>query len=137
MEQDLQLYEMGYLLKNEWSEEKLQNSATELMVKIQAHKGIIIEEINSKRCHLNYPILKNDDAFFGSIKFLCARENIKKINDDLKNNQAFIRFLIAKTGYKKPSKIKSLTPHKRKERPEEKKEQIKEIDKKLEEILGN
>jgi ribosomal protein S6 len=136
MDQDLQLYEIGYLLKNDGSEEKLQKSIARIRMEIQALKGIIIEEMNPKRHNLSYPILKNNEAFFGLIKFLCAKENINKITDNFKKSPDIIRSLIVKVNYKKSAKIKKQPSYKKKGFSEEKQEQIKEIDKKLEEILG-
>mgnify|MGYP001558368077 CR=1 FL=1 len=134
MDKDSQLYEIGYILKadDEKSAEDFSDSLKEAVV---SNHGIVIAGNNPKMRHYAYPINKRRSGYFGWIKFLLNTELLGEIKKYLEKQEIISRFLLIKLA-------RETLQEPRKERvpkkivPEEKKVDIEEIDKKLEEILG-
>lgn len=130
-------YEFSYFLKLA-AENKLEDETEKIKSEIKKNKGVIIEETPPLKKFLSYPILKHKEGLFGLIKFLTEPETINILNLNFKKNTDILRFFIKKESYKKRTSVyRKRTPLVKKEKIQKQtKEQISEIDKKLEEILG-
>jgi len=146
MERDPQLYEIGYLLSPLIPEEDLDGRLLILRKKIEDLKGIITSETRPKMIKLAYPVKKQKNAFWGWLKFTISSDKIDDLKRSLNNSPAesleIIRFLITKskkekTPVAKTEKVKFSSKGKE-EKPSLKEEtKIEEIDKKIDELLGN
>lgn len=155
------LYEIGYLLKPGLNEEAVLEFAEKLKTEIAGKNGIVITEGRAKKETLAYPVKKETLAFFGWLKFSFSNADsspIKEIKAFLNKQNDILRFLIIKTSKEEQAKpalpryFLSKTPKEKAALPEEKPEEktkeksrptpeetkIKEeeIDKKIEELLG-
>ncbi len=128
------LYELAYLLRNE-PEEALKPVTEKIREYIEKKNGRSFEEASLGRRRFSYPIHKENEGFFGHLKFFIKAEDLAGLEEILKREKNILRYLL--------TKIKRLEtevrPHLRKIRkPVEKKAvDLAEIDKKLEEILGS
>jgi len=131
-------YDFSYFLSPDLGE-KFQEAAQKIKSEIERINGVIVEDMPPMKKNLNYPILKRPEGLFGSIKFLAEPEKINILNSALKKNADILRFFIQKRNYKETAPVykRRVTPtRKEKPAPKQTKEQISEIDKKLDEILG-
>lgn len=127
------LYDFSYFLKPE-----AENAAEQIKSAIKKINGAIIEENAPFRKNLSYPILKYREGLFGSIKFSADEKNINSLNEILKKEGDILRFMLKKEVYKEIKRFhrRKTPPSIKKEKPvSATKEQIADIDKKLEEIL--
>lgn len=163
MEKEAGSYEIGYILKSDLKEEEVLSFSEKLRNIITEKGGLIISEGRPKKQILAYSIKKETIATFNWIKFLIKPQLIKELKEYLDQQALVLRFITVKTPERKTTKP-SLTKRKKikfkkllaptlptdekklgkKEiAPEEKekKEEIQikeeEIDKKIEELLGN
>ena len=158
MENEKDLYEIGYLLKSSISEEDVLAFSEKLREEINKKNGLILSEGKTERLTLAYPIEKDAFAIFNWIKFSINPEAIKEMESFMKSNSDVVRFLTIKI--KKEDTIKPIVKTRRAHpRPslttipakENKNKSIdepvaetikdshlqeKEIDKKIEELLG-
>ena len=133
MTQESKLYELSFVLK--LADEEAQSAFVgEIKKYIEDRNGRPLDQSRMIKRRLAYPIGKEREGIFGSIKFFLKPEDIKGLEGQLKNEEGLIRYVLTAvkremrdsgTGIKKPRRI-----------PEKKAADIKEIDKKLEEIRG-
>ncbi len=147
MERESKIYEIGYLLTPLIAEEKLPEEISVLRNLIENKHGLIIKEEAAKPRRLAYEIKKPNvgsfkNGYFGWIKFMIEPETVDELKKSIDKNSNIIRFVVLditrdETVRKLPAEkiIKRKRPVVREAKP---KEEIKteEIDKKLEEILG-
>lgn len=131
---DRQLYEFAYVLDGNQNEEKAKEIAGSIRALIEKRDALIIEDTQPKLRKLAYPIAKHIAGFFGWIKFLTQAADIRELGKQIKKIPEVIRMLTVKS-YREEFAERRTHIRKRIETPEEK-ERVKEIDKKLEEILG-
>lgn len=128
------LYEIGYMLIGALPEEKAHEAVGKIRSLIESGKNIVVEESPPKLRKLAYPVKKQVDGFFGWIKFLAKQSDIRDLNAQIEKLPEILRLLIVETKREELAERKAKT--KKKVITEEEKTQIKEIDQKLEEILG-
>lgn len=134
MEKDSQLYEISYILGTE-DEKIAEDFAASLKSAIVSNHGIVVAGANPKMRRMAYPIKKRVGGCFGWLKFLISANLMEEIRKYLKKQEIILRFLLIKLG-------RETLQEQRREKipkkiiPEEKRVNIEEIDKKLEEILG-
>lgn len=146
MEEETRLYEMGYLLKGDIDEEEALKKSELLRKIVENEKGLIIQENKPKKQNLGYPIKKYSIAYSGSLKFIFLAEKIPALKKSFEKSD-LLRLLLSQSkrgeeALKYPAKKRTIR------RPLAKKIQkieeaqpkeplrVEEIDKKLEEILG-
>jgi len=129
------LYECAYLLDGNIAEEKATEVAASLRGAIEKMKSIIVEETQPKLRKLAYPVEKRESGFFGWIKFLAQASDIAEIEKQAKRMPEVIRVLIVQSF--REELMEHRTRARKKVVTEEEKGRIEEIDKKLEEILGD
>lgn len=133
-------YEYSYFLKPT-SENEITEITEKIKEEIKKKNCVILEESQPFQKRLSYVVKKQKDGFFGTIKFITEPENVNLLNPVFKNNKDILRFFIKKIIKKSGER----TGKKRSARHFIKKPktyiqdgtQIAEIDKKLEELLGN
>lgn len=150
MEENFRQYELNYFLSPDLSQEevfdfsqKISNFLNEIQGKVEVSKEPKIQK-------LAFPLKKHNQGYFGEIKFLANPEKIFDIEKKLKLEKEILRFSIlvilpTKQKIEKPVKKPKIHPAEqpvsetRETKPEAKREKVKleEIDKKLEEIMGN
>ena len=141
-----QNYELAFHLDPNLEEAKVQEMKNSLEKSITGRKGNISFSKEPERIRLSYPINKNQNAFFGYIQFTMdeAETGLKELNDELKLNNDVLRYLVVKVpsaGQRREAVLKQVKARERAERRIKEQattpEQAKEIEQKLEDILGN
>ncbi|QQG45868.1 MAG: 30S ribosomal protein S6 [Candidatus Niyogibacteria bacterium] len=133
-ESDPKLYEISYLAKAADEQAALDGAASITGI-IEKERGIIATQNRPTKKDLSYPIEGAREGWWGWIKFMSRPESIGAIREKANNDPKIERFAIFKIN-KAEIAEKSRTKR-RIIRPPEEKTNIEEIDKKLEEILGN
>jgi len=145
MEKDAGLYEIGYLFKDGLGDEEILSFSENLRNTITDRGGLITTEGKPKKQNLAYPIKKETTAIFNWLRFMVKPALLGEIEKYLKEQKTIIRFIVVKTVKEKAQKPR--VPRLKKTKlviPAEndagktEKEEIKEeeIDKKIEELLG-
>lgn len=125
----MRYYQLTYLLSPELSKEEMKKVEEKLMNLLQKEGGGFDKfDVPLKRS-LFYPIKKFKEVFLGSLYFFIETENLKNLEKGLKSEEKILRYLI--TSEKAPKKIPII-----KKVVKPKKVELKEFEKKLEEILG-
>ena len=150
MDKEQKIYEIGYLLTPLVPEEKIDEEVAQLRGEIEKNHGLILTEGRPKSQRLAYPIKALNSptkgfgtAYFGWIKFLVDAEALLKIKDGVDKNQNLLRFLLIhhkakEVAAKKPAKKRARTRIIKSAEPKVETEiKVEEIDKKLEELIGN
>lgn len=135
-------YQLTYLISPDLTEEELKIISEEIN-NLFKEKGAILNKINNPiRRYLGYQIKNKREAFLTAVNFSIEPEKIKEIEKYLKGKQQIIRYTILTKKpfslFEKPSIKKRIKEPKvitKIEKPKEKKVELKEIEKKLEEIL--
>lgn len=143
----MKLYELTYLISSNLSEEEAKTSQEKIFSLIKDFEGIFEESfvlggLNRKR--LAYAIKKEDEAYLGTVVFRLNPDNILKLEKGLALEKNILRHLLLikkLSSFKKLRAIRStkkprITPGETKPiQKKEKKVEMAEIEKKLEEIL--
>ncbi len=157
-----QNYELAFHLNPNLEEAKVQEIKQALEKGITGRNGNVLFSREPEKMRLSYPIKDSDHAFFGYIQFTVEnatefldplkqgqettprKEALKEINDELKLNNEVLRYLIIKVpsaGQRREAVLKQVKAKERAERRVKEKtatpEETKEMEKKLEDILGN
>ena len=143
-------YELTCLVASSASEEEIKKIQEKINSFVQEKGGIFEDQNFPFRKGLAYPIKKETEVYFCSATFQLNPEYINELEKFLKAESRIIRHLIL---VKKPSQIRAekaekfkiRLPLRRQEeitkqplaRTQEKKVELEEIEKKLEEILGD
>lgn len=131
----MKLYEITYLISPDLSEEELRDFQEKIISFIQEQGGILGKTNSVTKKTLAYPIKKKEIAFFVNLDFQLQPEKIEILEKKLKKESKILRYLILRKELPKKVMIRPLKRPKRilKTKP---KVELKEIEKKLEEILG-
>ncbi len=134
-------YEIGFLVSGKLTQEDAETFATRLTSAIQENTdGIINEGGRLKRRKLAYPVNGEANAYFGVVNFDAVGGGISTLREKLKLEQSLLRYLIVSVDPRKLTPLRPFPyPGKPVEREEEKKPKeeikMKELEKKLEEII--
>ena len=138
-------YELTYLISSKTSAEDLKSSQEKIGSLIQKEGGVIIETFAPFKSRVSLPAKKERGAFLNVLNFNLEPEKLKHLNKFLKEEKGILRYLLLSKKLprkvaKKPRRVKRITEPKiePQKTPRKKKEKVelKEIDKKLKEILG-
>jgi small subunit ribosomal protein S6 len=141
----MKYYELTCLISPNLSEQEL-NSFSEKINSLVQDQGAILDKIlPEKKIVLGSPIEKNTSAFFKILTFNLNPEKLIDLEKKLKENKEILRYFILakkepskeilfKRQVKKPETLKPVIPEITKDKPK-KKVELKDIDKKLKEIL--
>lgn len=147
MTKESQLYEIGLLIKPDLSEAEASAELGNVRMEIEKQSGILEHTTDPKLRKLSYPIKKTSQAYFAALQFSVVPAHIGVIEKSVSTHTNILRTLVliwprvfVQHVLKKPVQVKTheatalYTPAKAKE-PAEKIDE-KELDKKLDEILG-
>ena len=127
----MKYYELAYIISSKLSEEEAKNIKQKIETSIQEKEGILDFSEELKKISLSYPIEKETQAYLGSVKFFLKKEDINKIEKEVKEEKNIFRFILCN---KKKIEIKESDEKKPSSR-RKKKAELKDIEKKLDEIL--
>ena len=127
-------YELTYLISSDVSGEELKNLSEKIKSFVQKEEGAIKKTTESSKTKLGYQIKEKGEAFLSILNFSFQPEKIADLEKKLKAENQILRYMILN----KDLSEKTLYP--KRTRPElktkeSKKVELKEIDKKIEEIL--
>ena len=130
-------YELTCLISSKLSEEEAKNLSAKIESLIKDEEGISSGLKNFIRRRLATPIKKERQAYLFTLDFHFEPDKLEIFSKSLKNLPEILRFSI---GGKKVARIEpfreKILPKIKKTLPEAEKVGIEEIEKKLEEILG-
>lgn len=130
----MKTYELTYLISPKISEKDIGVLQEKIKSLIQEGKGSVSRVGRFTKKRLYYPIKDNEEAFLADLAFLFQPAKLASLEKKLRAEERIIRYLILiKPLPKKPKKIR--VKPKKLLKPKAKVE-LKEIEKKLEEILG-
>jgi ribosomal protein S6 len=132
-------YELTCLVSPDLLEIELESFQEKIIALLQKEQGILLDEIQPKpvKKRLGYPIKKTNQAYLISFNFKINPENLENLKKELKMDQAIIRYsLLVKKLSKKIERQRRGRPAKISKKNSQSKVELKEIEKKLEEILG-
>lgn len=146
----MKLYELTYIYSPEISPESAETDAKSIESFIKEKEGIILSSTKLIPKTLSYPIKKNSSGFFTTLEFQVEPEKINELKEKLDNNEQVIRHMIVakspaklqkerRTRFlskepifaKKESTSAEIGAEKTKQKVE-----LKDIEKELEDILG-
>ena len=141
-----QNYELSYLISSQASEGASKDISRKINDFIQAKEGVVLESQLPQKISLAYPVKKENAAWFQITYFSLDTSKLEGLQKELREKKEILRFLLL---VKRPVKISARRQRKSKETtskfvPREIKEvgtpqqkvELKEIEKKLEEILN-
>lgn len=129
-------YELSYWLKQDEKGEVPEKTLADLRQKIAELGGQILNEIDPSRRRFAYPIRKEQEGFFGTLKCGLPAEAVEKLHQGFTRETNLLRLMVSKAmpvSAPKPFRRPSLKT----KSPEAKKgvSSLQDFDKKLEEIL--
>jgi small subunit ribosomal protein S6 len=128
----MKTYEFTYLISPDLSREDLSSLQETIKSFIKEEEGSIVRINSPLKRILAYPIKKNKEAFLADLTFDLNPDKLDSLKKKIRAEKRIIRYLLLKKKLlKKKLKVRAL----RKPQPKAKVE-LKEIEKKLEEILG-
>lgn len=145
MERNPKKYEIAYILRSSIAEEAVAEHSQKIAGLIEAEGGIISHSETPQKRRLAYPIEKENNGYFGWIKFTALPNAIAGLEKKLKTATSLLRHLIVEDTIPvqqfgrmpRPSAPPpaAAVPPKREEEADERLD-LEALDKKLEEILG-
>jgi len=149
----MKTYELTYIITPEAGLEGAEAKSKEFEALVQKEEGVIIKHLNPVARTLPYPIKKHASGFFGVMEFQVEPEKLEEMKNNLSKDGKISRFMVT---IKEAPKVKKERRGKIKlslgknpppaenpvlhetEKPQEpsKKVELKDIEQKLEELLG-
>lgn len=135
-------YELTFLISPDLSDERSAQSRDKIISLIKEEEGVLLEANILLKRNLAYPIQGKSEAYLASILFQLSPEKLSGLEKRLKEEKEIMRYIIlaerkrkavSLVRRRKPIGITSLPAGETK--TQEKKVELKEIEKKLEEIL--
>jgi len=137
--EDLQVYEIGYLLVSSVPVDKVPEEVSILKEKITQNGGIFISDQDPELITLAYSMSKVtshkrasfDSAYFGWVKFYLKPESVEVLKNSAENSDKMLRLLIVKTEKDDALTVvkKNITP-KEEENKEGEVKEVKKVEKK-------
>ncbi len=127
-------YELTYLISSDVSGEELKNLSEKIKSFVQEEEGAIKKTTEPSKTKLGYQIKEKGEAFSCILNFSLNPEKIADLEKKLKAENQILRYMILnKDLFEKILYPKRTSP--KLETKESEKVELKEIDKKIEEIL--
>jgi ribosomal protein S6 len=140
----MKYYELTYLASPELSENEAKELQQKINSSVQNKGGILDFSSEISRIGLKYPIKKNNEAYLITLVFNLKQEDVPELEKEIKSEKKIIRFILfSKIKAQEPEfeidempkEKEALEPAVVKKTEKEKKVELKDIEKKLEEIL--
>ncbi|PIP25128.1 MAG: hypothetical protein COX34_00360 [Candidatus Nealsonbacteria bacterium CG23_combo_of_CG06-09_8_20_14_all_36_12] len=134
----MRFYELTSLISSKLSEEEARKISEKINSFIQKEEGILDKEANPLKLKLALPIKKERQAYLLTLNFYLDLGKLENLEKKLKSTPEILRFLVQrkKLEIAKILPEKPLLKIKKPLKPREEKVELEEIEKKLEEILG-
>jgi ribosomal protein S6 len=156
----MKTYELSYIVSPEITSEEAEAKAKEIESAIKSREGMILKQSNPIAKTLSYPIKKRASGFFGVLEFQLEPEKLIEIKNILEKDGKIVRHMVIiklpskprKERRSKPSPAFEIEKKTEIERPEgypikeekpakvhsadKEKVELKDIEQKLEELLG-
>lgn len=139
----MKLYELTYFLSSNLNEEELKNFSEKIFSFIKENEGILAENSLAQRKivkkKLASPIKKEGQAYLNVLSFHFDPQKIEKLKVKLTSESQILRYIILVKKVPKQTKVYgplSRISKAKDIKPSSEKVDLKEIEKKLEEILG-
>lgn len=150
----MKTYELTYIIPSSITLEETTGVTKEIETFIKSNEGVVLHSEKTNAQMLSYPMKKQNSGYFAILTFQTTEDKIKAIKGTLEKNSNVLRHLLL---VKNPPKImkerrskkplfksevetkESVSPFKNEAHVTEKKEEavnIVDIDKKLDELLG-
>lgn len=134
-------YELTLILSPEKSESETNDMFQNLVAFIQDNGGILEKQNITPKRDLGVPIQKKKSGVLATLSFNIAQENLPEIEKKLKENTDVLRYMISKKSpirimKKRAKRIETPTLSTISQAKKEPKAEVKDIDKKLEEIFN-
>lgn len=134
-------YELTLILSPEKSESETNDMFQNLVAFIQDNGGILEKQNITPKRDLGVPIQKKKRGVLATLSFNIAQESLPEIEKKLKENTDVLRYMISKRNpirvmKKRAKRIETPTLSTISEAKKEPKAEVKDIDKKLEEIFN-
>lgn len=146
MAKEPQLYEIGLLIQPELPEGEASAVLGTVRSYIEKTGGVLESTVDPKLRKLAYPVKRVNQAYFAALQFVVTPEMVTGIKKDVESNTSILRHLILTWKKEVPRPVlrrvsdKPFTPDTsavtQTPSQEGPKTDIQEIDKKLDEILG-
>ncbi len=127
-------YELTYLISSDVSGEELKNLSEKIKSFVQKEEGAIKKTTEPSKKELGYEIKEKREAFLSILNFSLNPEKLENLEKKLKTENQILRYMILNKDLSKKTLSVKRTSPKLKIKESEKVE-LKEIDKKIEEIL--
>jgi len=128
----MKYYELTYLISPDLKEKEVRELKSKIESLLQSGGGILIRDENPLKINLGYEVNKKKEAILAVLRFQLDPKSLEKIETKIRKIPQILRYVILvqkELPKKLPKKIV-------KKIPREKKVELEEIEKKLEEILG-
>lgn len=137
----MKLYELTYLISPDLSDEEINYFTEKIISLIKEEEGTIEKTSETIKKRFAHPIKNQSQGYLAILNFQLVPEKLANLEKKLKSENQILRYLILT---KPPTKeiirrSKRLPPIRTPEKmikPKPKKVELKEVEKKLEEILG-
>ncbi len=131
----MKYYELTYLVPSETSESSLSELKEQIIRFLQETGGLLNEVKSISKNILGYPIKGKKAVFISTLNFCLDPEKLKDLEKIVRSENKILRYLIISSQKKEESPKISKRPE-LKEKKSVQKVELKEIEKKLDEILG-
>ena len=132
-------YELTYIISPDLSEQEIKSLSDKVSSFIKEEQGTIKKTTEPSKRKLGYPIKEKQEGFLVSSDFSLSPEQLSNLERKLKTENQILRYIIViKEKIKEtPPRIrtKPITAQPMVNKPKDEKVELKEIDKKIEEIL--
>lgn len=130
----MKYYELIYSVPSDLSEPEVKSIQEKISSSIQNKEGLLDSSTPPEKVNFSYPVKKNTQAYLISLSFYLKPERISELEKEVKSENKILRFLISNK--KKLKAIKAPRKPLVKKPEKEKKAELKDIEQKLDEILG-
>lgn len=141
----MKFYELTYLISQKLAIEEAKKFSEEITSFVR-ERGTLVEEKNPIKRKLSYPIKKEGQGYLASLTFYSEPEKLEDLTKKLDLESQVLRYIILtkkmpekqKVSKKLPKigKLETFVPSSDRVKPKKEKVELEEIEKKLEEILG-
>ena len=153
----MKTYELTYIISPEITSEEAITEAKNIESFVQAQEGVILRQNNPTARTLSYPIKKQASGFMGVLEFQIEPEKLSELKEKIDKDEKIVRHMViikkpVKERKTRKTRVKAepiagiemqdsmakeeLSPIKTLETKTKKKVELKDIEKKLDEILG-
>jgi ribosomal protein S6 len=150
----MKTYELTYIVSPEITSEEAEAKAKEIESAIQSREGVIVKQSNPIAKTLSYPIKKRASGFFGVLEFQLEPEKLIELKEIIEKDGKIVRHMVIIKLPQKPRKERRSKPvpafeiekkaeieqpiikDEKQVKVQKEKVELKDIEQKLDELLG-